>query len=919
MNAPRRLFFRLLLRCYPRTLRDRQREELNAAFAACIARESQRFGRLGAAYACVRLGIDAVISGTAMRLDERSRRRAKRQGDCTSRETQMKSLWQDVVYAGRITRRTPVFSAVIVLTLALAIGATTAVFSVVNAVLIKSLPYTDPDRLVLVYSGFSTDGTPPRWGFSPPDYLAFEPRGSMFSSLATFRNREYELADVDPPERIMGIRATAALFDTLGVKPAMGTVYSRADDEAGRTVAVISHRLWTRKFGGDPGILGRAIRIDRRPYTVIGVMPERFSFPNRGPELNSTPADVFLPRPFGAGERQAFASNYNNSVIARLAPGMTAGQADADVRAIVNANARQLYPAPLSGLAEKISASVVPLRDEIVDRSKVALLVVFGAVGLVLLIACGDIASLVLTRALSRQGEMLTRVALGAGRGRIIRQLFIESSLLAFVGGALGVLLAGAMTTALVGLAPATLPRIDEIGVDWRVLLFSGTVALLTAMICGLLPALTLSRRTGPQPLVNLSGARSTTHGPGRRRIGTALIATQVAVAVVLLIGGGLLLRSFGRLMSIDPGFRPDHTLTVQTRLPLVGYQGASDVRAFYTRVMERLGHLPGVTAAGATTQLPLNVSERRVFTIENERPSTLELSHGVANEWVLGRQFEALGIPLKRGRFFQDQDRAGAELVAIINETMARQFWGDADPVEARIAWGNSADHGDWMRIVGVVGDVKQGPLETDVVPQVYTAWLQAPDVLMADATVGAFRSMRIVLRTQTDAAAMLRTVREEIKAIDPALPVTNAMTMDEVIRTSTAAQRFNTMLVGLFGMLALLLAAIGIAGLLATSVSRRTREIGVRLALGAQRDAVIRMVMRDALRVVSLGLMLGLPAAWLLSQVLSNLLFGVSPRDPLTFAVVIGVMVVVGVAASLTPAWRASRVEPVVALRMD
>ena len=831
----------------------------------------------------------------------------------------MKSLWHDVVYAGRITRRTPVFSAVVVFTLALAIGATTAVFSVVNAVLIKSLPYADPDRLVLVYSGFSKAGAPPRWGFSPPDYLAFEPRGSMFSSQAVFSNREYELSDVDPPERVMAVRASAALFATLGVTPALGSVYSRADDEAGQAVVVISDHLWKRKFGADRGILGRAVRLDRRPYTVIGVMPERFSFPNRGPELNSTPADLFVPRPFTPRERQAFGSNYNNSVIARLAPGMTAAQADTAVRAIVQGNARALYPAPLSGLAEGISSSVAPLRDEIVDRSKVALLVVFGAVGLVLLIACGDIASLVLTRALSRQGEMLTRVALGAGRARIIRQLFIESSLLAFVGGALGLILAGTMTTALVRLAPATLPRVDEIGLDWQVLLFSSTVALLTAVICGLLPALTLSRRTGPQPLVKLSGARSTTHGPGRRRIVTSLIAVQVAVAVVLLIGGGLLLRSFGQLMSVDPGFRPEHTLTVQTRLPFVGYPGASDVRAFYTRVVERLGHLPGVTAAGATTQLPLNVSERRLFTIENERPSTLELPHSVANEWVLGRQFEALGIPLKRGRVFQDEDRAGAEPVAIINETMARQFWGDADPVEGRIAWGNSADHGDWMRVVGVVGDVKQGPLESDVVPQVYTSWHQAPDFLVADTTAGVFRSMRLVLRSQTDPVVMLQTVREEIKAIDPVLPLTNVMTMEEVVRTSTAAQRFNTMLVGLFGMLALLLAAIGIAGLLATSVSRRTREIGVRLALGAQRDAVVRMVMRDALRVVSLGLALGLPAAWLLSRVLSNLLFGVSPHDPLTFALVIGVIAVVGVAASLTPAWRASRVEPVVALRMD
>jgi putative ABC transport system permease protein len=608
---------------------------------------------------------------------------------------------------------------------------------------------------------------------------------------------------------------------------------------------------------------------------------------------------------------------YNNSVIARLAPGTTAPQADTAVRAIVQANARELYPASLRGLAEAISTSVAPLRDEIVDRSRVALIVVFGAVALVLLVACADIASLVLTRALARQREMVTRIALGAGRGRIVRQLFIESSLLAFVGGVLGVALASGMTTMIVRLAPQTLPRMDDIGLDWRVLVFSGSVALLTALLCGLLPALTLSRRAAPQPL--LTGARSATHGPGRRRIVTTLIAAQVAVAVVLLIAGGLLFKSFGRLMSVDPGFRPEQTVTVQTRLPAVVYPGASDVRTFYMRLMERLGQLPGVTAAGATTQLPLGVSERRVFTIENEAPSTLELSHSVANEWVLGRQFEALGIPLTRGRLFEDQDRAGSEPVAIINETMARQFWGDRDPVGSRIAWGNQADRGEWKRIVGVVGDVKQGPLESAVVPEVYTPWLQAPDAQVADTVVGAFRSMRLVVRSETASTAMLQTIREEIRAIDPALPLTNAMTMEELIRMSTGGPRFHTLLVGLFGLLALLLAAIGIAGLLATSVSRRTREIGVRLALGAPRDSVVRMVVRDALRVVALGLMLGLPAAWLLSRVLANLLFDVSPHDPATFAVVIGVMVSVSVAASLTPAWRASRVEPSVALRTD
>jgi predicted permease len=739
----------------------------------------------------------------------------------------------------------------------------------------------------------------------------------MFSSIALFRNREYELSDVDPPERLMAVRASPALFTTLGVAPAMGTVFSREDDEARRAVVVISHRLWQRKFGGDPDIVGRVIRLDRVAYTVIGVMPARFTFPNRGPQLNSTPADLFISIMITPRERQAFGSNYNGGVIARLAPGVTVTQADAAVRAIVHDNAIEMYPAAWRGLADAITASVVPMRDEIVGRSKVALIVVFAAVGLVLLIACGDIASLILTRALSRYREMATRVALGAGRGRIVRQLFIESSLLAFVGGAFGVVIAGAMTSALVGMAPPTLPRIEDIGLDWRVLLFSTSVAVMTAIICGLLPALALSRRNGSQAL--LTSARTSTQGVRSRRIVTGLIGTQIAVAVVLLIGGGLLLRSFGRLMAVDPGFRADHAFTVQTRLPAAVYRAAGDVRGFYSTVIERIDHLPGVTAAGGSSHLPLNVEERRVFMLEHESPATRDLPHGVANEWVLGRHFEALGIPLKRGRVFQPQDAAGAELVVIINETMARQFFGDADPVGSRLAWGNAADHGDWMRIVGVVGDVKQGPLESDVVPHVYTSWLQAPDAMVASSVFGMFRSVRIVVRTRTDPMAILPAVRAEIRAIDPALPLTNVLTMEEVIGASAAAHQFNTTLVGLFGVLALVLAAIGIGGVLATSVARRTREFGVRLALGAEPESLIRMVMRQAFGLAAVGLAAGLPAAWLLSRVMSSLLFDVSPRDPLTFAAVIGVIAGVTAIAGFTPAWRASKVEPVTALRVE
>jgi len=914
---PSRLLSRALLRLYPADVRHRTGEDLEAAFLYCVARERERHGLPGVAYAWAHLIVDAIGASVQMRSDARRARRIARQHTfiTTRKEGIMSRVSQDIRYAARSMRRAPLFSAVVVLTLGLAIGATTAVFTIVNAVLLRSLPYRDPGRLVLFYEKIGTMMPPA--GFSPPDYIAFRDRVNSLESIAVYRNREYELSGVEAPERIIALRSSASLLNVLGVSPVIGRTFTQEEDEGAARVALLSSRLWTRAFGRDPKIIGRAVMLDRQPYSVIGVLPETFIFPSRGPHLNNVPADVFLPTSFTAGERSGFGSMYNNTVIGRLKPAVTAARADAEARELVRANAAELYPASLKGLAGVMSASAAPLRDEVVGRARTLLLVVFAAVALVLLIACADIASLMLTRALSRQREMAVRAALGASRLRVVVQLLVESSVLALAGGALGLALAQALARVLVSMAPPSIPRLGDITIDGRILAFSAGVSLLTALLCGLLPALELSRAPGADALKE--GGRTSSPGRRQRRMFGALVSLQVAIAVVLLVGGALLFRSFSRLMAVDPGFRGEHTLTLATSLPVAGYRTGADVRAFYTRLMERLATIPGVAAAGASTDLPLSVRERRAFAIENEPEANRDLPHGGANEWVIGQYFDALGIPLKRGRLFTRQDDSGAEPAVLINEAFARLFWRNDDPVGQRIAWGNAMQHGRWMRVIGVVGDVKQGPLDTETIPQLYTAWPQLDDRMLGENVVGVYRSLRLVVKTHLEPSAMASTILQEVRAIDPALPVTAVQTMTDVVRTSAATPRFNTLLVGAFALLALLLAGIGIAGVLATSVSRRTQELGVRLALGARPQTLLAMVMREGLTLAAIGLALGWPAAWMLSRVMGSLLFEIQPRDPLSFAGAAALIGIVAAAASGIPAWRATRVEPVAALRGD
>ena len=915
-RAPR--VYRLLLCLLPAEFRSREGDDLEALFSACLRRERTRYGRIGAVWAWLRATADILLTAVLLRADARRHRAIANihQPAVPSGDSAMTSFLQDVRYAARTMRRAPGFSFVVIMALALAIGVNTAIFSIVDAVLLRTLPYRDPGRLVLLYEAIPRAGSGPI-GFSAPDFKAFETRVTSFEGIAAFGSRQFELSGVDQPERVTAARVSAALFDVLGVPPALGQTFSREDDEGRRPVVVLSDRLWRRKFAADPGIIGRAVALDRRAYTVIAVMPRDFVFPNRGPLLNSVPADLYVPISFTGGELTGFASMYNNSVVARLRPGVDSRQADAEVRTIASRLVREIYPAAMREGGFAVSASAVSLRDETVGRVSTILYVLLGAVGVVLLIACADIASLMLTRAAGRSREMAVRAALGAGRSKLIRQVLLESAVLAAAGGILGVIFAYWAAGALVRLAPPTIPRLHEVSVDVRVLVFAIGLSCLAALLCGVIPAIELSRRTSGDALKD--GGRGATSGLRRRRMFGALVTAQFALAAVLLVAGGLLLRSLERLMSVDPGFRAERVITMPTSLPAAAYPRAADVRSFYERLMHRVEALPGVAATATATDLPLSIRERRAFVIEIQPDASAELPHVVAHDWIGGRYFEAMGIPVREGRAIGPEDNATSEPVVTINETMARRFWPGSNPLGQRIAWGGRNDHGPWMRIVGIVADVKQGPLNSETVAQTYQPFAQVRDAMVADSIWGGLRALKLIVRGHTDPATLASAVSGLVRELDPSLPSAHVRTMEEVVSDSAAPQRFNTMLLGSFATVALILAALGIAGVLATSVTQRTQELGVRMALGAQHGDLLRMVIGQGMTLAALGLLLGLPAAFAVTQVMSSLLFEISPRDPLTFGGVAGVLIVVALAACYVPARRATRVDPIVALRYE
>jgi putative ABC transport system permease protein len=907
----RRLLFLLL----PRDAGVHQ-HELDEQFEYCVRRERARLGRLGVPYAWARLVLDVVMTSLLLRRDAWRQRRINHLGaQVTSGDSIMIRLREDIRYSVRVLLRSPGFSVAVVIALGLAIGATTSVFTVVNAVLLKSLPFRDPSRLVMVFEEIQGANLGPN-AFSAPDFMGFQERARSFDGLAAYTTKTYELSGVDQPERVPALRASAALFDVLGAAPVLGRAFTREEDEGRIPVVVLSDGLWRRSFGADPSVIGRAVMIDRRAYTVVGVMPRTFVFPGKGPLRNNEPADLFVPISFTRAELNGFASSYNNSVIGRLKPDVTLQQADADTRAVVARLVNEVYPAPFRDGGFRLAGSVSPLRTETVGRVESLLEILFVAVMIVLLIACADVASLMLTRAVARSREVAVRSALGAGRAQLARQVLTEAALLSIGGGVLGVLVAYASTATIARVAPPTIPRLDELALDWRVMTFAIVVSMLTALACGCLPALELSRRPSADALKD--GGRSGTAGRRQKRLFGALVAAQFALAVVLLVAGGLLIRSFNRLTAVDPGFRSEQVITLATSLPALAYPDAQSIRSFYQRLLEQLESLPGVKASAASTDLPLSIRERRAFTIENP-PASESVSGVTAHHWVVGQYFEALGITLRRGRFLSREDTGQSEPVAVINEALAKAFWADQDPLGQRIAFGGAREHGPWMRIVGIVADVKQGPLGTPVVPQTYTPWLQTNDGLVAENVVGVLRALTVVVRTDGDPVAVAGAIQAKVRAIDASLPIARARTMEEVVHGSLEPQRFNTVLLAAFAAVAVMLAGVGIAGVLATAVSRRTQEIGVRMALGAARPHVLRMIIRQGMALVLAGLAVGVPAAFLAARFMSSLLFGVGPRDALSFVGATALLLAVALVACYLPARRATRVDPMVALRWE
>ncbi|HEY2380064.1 MAG TPA: ABC transporter permease [Terriglobia bacterium] len=818
-------------------------------------------------------------------------------------------LWQDIRYGIRQLRSHPGFTCIAVATLAIGIGANTAVFTIVNGVLLESLPYKHPEQLVMMFERLP--GWPEKFGFSPPDFELIRRESRSFSGMAAYRTASYELAGIAQPQRLSGVRVSSELFSVIGVEPFIGRPITSDEDRQQAHVVEISYGLWSREFGRDSSIIGRTIQLDREPYVIIGVMPRSFDFPSRGPKINGDPADVFLPISFSQEDREAWGMRYNNTVVARLGPGVTLDQARAEIASLVKPLI-QHYPAMISGFITGLAIPVIPFDEEVVGTSRRMLLMLTAAVAMVLLIGCADVANLILTRSSSRQREMAIRSSLGAGPTRIFRQLLTEGLTLAAAGGALALLLAYGSKRLLLAFAGQTLPRAESISLNYRVAGFTALISLLTPLIFAVLPAFRAARFSDGDALKQ--STRNSTPGQGRSRLLGIFLVAQVALALILSIGAGLLVRSFTRLMSTEPGFRPEQVIHIAITLPSGSYATGQAIKSFYREAVETMQRIPGVSTAGAGTDLPLSVRDRRTFTGEGTTRQIPASSRTIATTWASAGYLETLGIPIKRGRSLTDADTQSSPPVVIINEAVAQMLWPGTDPVGHRMKWGIDASETPWMTIIGVAGDVKQSTLDVPTIPQAYVPAFQEGDA----AFTGFNRTVHVVVRSSRDADSLIPELRTSIRQMDPELPV-KAQTLTDVIGASLQPQRFSMSIVMLFAVIALGLSAIGIYGVLSNIVSQQTQEIGVRIALGATAGSVIWIVLRRALKFMTIGLGIGIIGAYGLTRLMAGLLYEVSPTDAVAFLGAAVALTLLAVAASLVPAWRAARIDPLTALKLE
>jgi putative ABC transport system permease protein len=796
----------------------------------------------------------------------------------------------DLRYSLRALRQSRLYTIVALLTLALGIGANTAIFTVVKSVLLEPLPYPDPERLVVGLESNIEAGYP-EFPTSPLNFRDFHDQNRSFESLAAMSSTSLALTGGDRPERLRARQVTGELFQVYGTRPLRGRTIEPDDDrpDAPR-VAVLGHGCWQRLFASDPEVVGRALTLDGNPTTVVGVMPPHFS-----PGF-----DIFVPLAFDY--EQTNRGSHYLVMLGRLRPGVTIEQAREDLIAIA-AGLEQSYPESNTGWR----AVVDPMHDRVVENVEPALLILTMAVGLVLLIACANVANLMLSRMALRERDTAIRSALGAGRWQLTRQMLIESILLALGGGLLGFLLAIRGTSVLVALSADELPRYESITADTGVLGFTLALSLITGLLFGLMPALRASRPDLQQVLRD--GGRSQTGFRGRLR--SVLVLAEVALALVLLIGAGLLVRSFSALLAVDPGFEPKGVLTVRIELPESKYPDDQTRSVFYDQLFDRLGTIAGVESAGGIMPMPLTRSGYMLQLFIEGQPRPPLNQEPVSNIRLTATgYFETVGVPLLRGRLFTAAETSGAEPVAVINRSAAELFWPDQEALDQRITFGNpfdpEADEVIWWRVVGVVGDVHHESLAAETEPEIYLPLLQSPD-----------EALTLVLRTAGDPTALVGPVRSELAALDPDLPLFSIRTLQQIVDESVAQPRFNSILLTVFAGLALLLAAIGVYGLISYSVTQRLREIGVRLALGAGRGSILRLIMGQGMLPVAAGSVLGIGIALLATRLLTSLVFAVSPTDPLIFISVTLLLLAIAAVACLVPAWRATRVDPIVVLR--
>jgi len=811
----------------------------------------------------------------------------------------MDVFWKNLVYSVRMLLKRPSLTVVAIIAIGLGIGANTAIFSVVNTVLLQPLPYDHPERLLLLASEQRDQALDGRGTFSVPDFLDVQKSSTTLEYVAMFQGSGTIMTDGGgDPERLRGAAVTADYFPLLGVKPVLGRVFTRDEDKPGaQDVILLSHGLWQRRFGGDPNIIGREINLGGKT-TVIGIMPPGFQYPIRDEAQDFW--EPMFPAQWLTKEAREERADRSMSVIARLKPGATLEQAKADLDLL----SRQIeQQSPQSNT--NVIFNAVSLHEEMTRDYRTALFVMLGAVGLVLLIACANVANLLLARAAARQKEVAIRVALGASRRRIASQLLTESVLLSLAGGAVGLLLASWGMNLLVAYGPADVPRLHDVGLDRYVLFFTFGVATLTGLVFGLAPALHASK-PDPGNMLKETGRGLSTGG--RNWMRSALIVSEVALSLMLLVGAGLLINSFWRLLQTDAGFDPKGVLAVDIPLSRTTYPKPEQRSAVFQQLIARMKTLPGVRDASVTSNVPMTDFDVELsFQVEGRAPYKPG-EEATADYTVVGADyFRTMNIALLRGRVFTDQDTANTPQAMVVSNAFVKRYFPNEDPIGRRIVFDGKDEKP--REIVGVVADIRRNGLDVDVEPEMYVSYLQNPE-----------RRMNLVIRTVArDASQLTPAARAEVKAFDPNQIIWRAQTLEELLGTSVAPRRFNMLLLGIFAGVALVLAAVGLYGVMSYSVTWRTHEIGIRMALGAKRADVLRLVVRQGMTMTLIGLAIGLAGAFLLSRVLVGLLYGVSATDPLTFIGVSIVLLAVALLACLIPARRATRVDPIIALRTE